>query len=346
MENQPGNLGTVPRVAIIGCGRIGSWFDEEDDSGRVLSHAGAYKKSGAVRLVALCDIDRKRLQECGLRRGVRALYEDYRALLKEEEIDILSVCTPVDRRFAVLEAAFRAGIKVVFCEKPVVSTLEEALRANEAAYRNGSTVVVNYFRRWDPGIGQVARIIKEGRIGRVQSVTCYYNKGILNNGSHGIDLLNLFWGLPFRVRTLRVIDDGYDDLDRTMDCVFEYETESSGFSAYLIGSDWRHFSIFELDVIGSGGRVRLTEKGQEIQLSTVGADSIFPGYSILKNPEVITTNFECGLLDVIQDLVDIWRGGSPETKSGIEETIDVLRVIEALRESMNSGYSPVNLKEN
>ena len=46
------------RAGIIGCGRIGSEFDENPGAKAVSSHAGAYSASDGVALVAVCDLDR------------------------------------------------------------------------------------------------------------------------------------------------------------------------------------------------------------------------------------------------------------------------------------------------
>ena len=71
----PRNPRAVPRVAILGCGRIGSRLDEEGPQGLVLSHASAFAAIG-VTPVAFCDPDADRLTECGRRRGVERLYRD------------------------------------------------------------------------------------------------------------------------------------------------------------------------------------------------------------------------------------------------------------------------------
>jgi predicted dehydrogenase len=344
MGHRRGDSKTVPRVAIVGCGKIGSWLDEQGSADAVLSHAGAYQRSGLIRLVALCDTDKDRLAECGLRRDVSALYVDYRTMLQSERIDILSICTPTTQRLPILEAALESGIKVIFCEKPIAHGLEEARQMRLLANQHDAVVVINYSRRWDPGIHETAQLIKAGRIGQIQHITAYYDKGILNNGSHIIDLLNLFFGLPFRVKALRVIDDGYSSLDPTLDCVLEYEVESRHLPVYLVTSDYRHFSLFEIDIMGTAGRIRIAEKGQEIKQYSVGEDPIYRGYSVLRHFKSIPSDLKHVLGRAVEDLVDVYYGRSSQPRCGVEEAIDALRVVEALRKSLSSG-STVELTE-
>ena len=51
------------RAAIVGCGRIGCAFDDDPCRGYVSTHAGAYKRTPGVELVALSDIDAARLHK-------------------------------------------------------------------------------------------------------------------------------------------------------------------------------------------------------------------------------------------------------------------------------------------
>ena len=309
---------------MVGCGKIGSLLDEGLDSGVVLSHAGAYQRSGRVRLAALCDANKERLSECGRTRGVSALYLDYRAMLVSERIDVLSVCTPTEERLPILEAAFEAGVGVIFCEKPVAYGLTEAREMKSLADQFHGVVAIDYMRRWDPGINEAAQLIDSGQIGPIQHVTAYYGKGILNNGSHIIDLLNLFVGLPRRVRVSRAIDDGQSALDPTLDCVLEYEADLGRFPGYLIASDHRHFSLFELDIVGAAGRVRIAEKGQEIRFYAVGEDPTFPGYSTLIDRETVPGDLRHALAYAVEDVIDVFEGRSRRPKCSIEEGIEKL----------------------
>ena len=46
------------KCAVIGCGRIGCGFDD-NQSNLIKTHAGSYFKNSQTNLVALCDIDKK-----------------------------------------------------------------------------------------------------------------------------------------------------------------------------------------------------------------------------------------------------------------------------------------------
>ena len=342
MENRRVGQEPVPRVAVIGCGRIGSLFDEEAPI-PVLTHAGAYQRTERARLVALCDSDPARLAEAGRRRNIEALYTDYEQLLRNERLDIISLCTPASERLPALRAALGAGVKTIFCEKPVAVSVKEAERIARLALEYGASIAVNYLRRWQSGILEAARLLQSGELGRVQRVTVYYTKGIANNGSHMIDLLNLFFGLPARARTLRQIADDYRADDPTLDCVLEYEGDAGEFPVYLIASDHRRFSLFELDVLGARGRLRIAENGASIRLDEVVEDRTFPGYFDLQPARAIPNDVGAAFSRAVENVIEVSHGKKMKPLCDIRDATDALRVVAALKESAVTG-AVVDLK--
>ncbi len=101
----------VYRAAIVGTGRIASTYDDEVTDRRdpafyqgehrqaglytvlPVSHAGAFATTPGFRLVAAANRTEPKLRAFGERWGVRALYADFRAMLRDERPDVVSVCT-------------------------------------------------------------------------------------------------------------------------------------------------------------------------------------------------------------------------------------------------------------
>ncbi len=120
--NAPGNQ---VNVGAIGTGRISRGHDMP----------GVWKHQGA-RIVAVCDLDSKRLEEA--RRLVNghyaaatgkaydgvAAYADYRALLASKDVDAVLVSTPDHWHALITLAAVRAG-KDVYLQKPASLTIAE-----------------------------------------------------------------------------------------------------------------------------------------------------------------------------------------------------------------------------
>jgi myo-inositol 2-dehydrogenase / D-chiro-inositol 1-dehydrogenase len=116
------------RVAIVGAG----WIAED--------HRAALGNLGH-RLAAVCDVDRERAER--LARGGAAVYEDWQALLEQEELDALWVATPPRLHAAPAAAALERGLPV-YLEKPVARTLEDADAIVAAWRRSGVVCAVGY----------------------------------------------------------------------------------------------------------------------------------------------------------------------------------------------------------
>ena len=114
------------RAAVIGCGRIGCGFDDDPNRTQVSTHAGAYQRTADVDLVAFADLDPAKLEKYGDKFGVAGRYEDYRRLLRQEKPDLVSICTWSGSHGDILRDAADAGVRGIFCEKPMADTPADA----------------------------------------------------------------------------------------------------------------------------------------------------------------------------------------------------------------------------
>ncbi|MBM3946872.1 MAG: Gfo/Idh/MocA family oxidoreductase [SAR202 cluster bacterium] len=267
--------GSAPRLraAVIGCGAIGSRRSENKKMPGVLSHAEAYRLCPNTDLVALADADAAALQRAGHLWNVEHLYRDAAALLKSERPDIVSICTPDATHADILRLTFDASVPAVLCEKPLATTLEEARALAAEAEGTGTVLAVNYQRRYDPMHRRVRDAIQSGTIGEVRHVTGWYTKGIVHNGTHLLDTLRFLCGEIVHVEGLnpRPGPPG----DSTPDAVLTF---AGGFTGFVHGCSAEEFAVFDIDVIGSRGRVRLVEEGHAVEFYTLGDSQYYPDY--------------------------------------------------------------------
>ena len=100
------------RVGIIGCGRMGQYFAE------------VYRALPDTELAAIAEWNPERRKIVGERFGVKALYKDVNAMLKEVVPDLAAVITPTKYMKEAVIACAEAGVKGVFTENP--QSLEDA----------------------------------------------------------------------------------------------------------------------------------------------------------------------------------------------------------------------------
>ncbi|MEJ7653835.1 MAG: Gfo/Idh/MocA family oxidoreductase, partial [Chloroflexia bacterium] len=118
------------KVGIIGCGRP---LSSEGSTGYGMSHWHARGYAAAdCRLTALADVNLENAHAFQLEHGAERVYQDYREMLAEENLDIVSVCTWPPLHPEMVVAAANAGVRAIHCEKPIAPTYAESLQMVEA----------------------------------------------------------------------------------------------------------------------------------------------------------------------------------------------------------------------
>jgi UDP-N-acetyl-2-amino-2-deoxyglucuronate dehydrogenase len=100
-------------------------------------------------------------------------YSSLTELLKDESIEIISLCTPDSTHAALAVEVLRAG-RHLLLEKPLALSLEEAETIGRALAASGSTFAVDYEFRINPAIEQVRRLIASGVTGKVEAFTLHH----------------------------------------------------------------------------------------------------------------------------------------------------------------------------
>lgn len=146
------------RVGIIGSGGIAR------------AHANHYQSLPGVEIVGVADIVPGRAQAFIETRGLEGAkaFENHLDLLSED-IDAVSVCTPHVAHHRTTVDALNAG-KHVLVEKPMCSTLEQAIEMVEAAKASGKILTVGFQPRYDPNHKAMKQIVESGQLGKVYYV--------------------------------------------------------------------------------------------------------------------------------------------------------------------------------
>lgn len=288
------------RAALIGCGKIGSEFADDPRVDGIYSHAGAYAACLRTTLVAVCDKDFNRSQRCGQRWGVGACYADPKQLLLEQQPEIVSICTPDSTHNPLLQLILESPcVRAVLAEKPLALSVDDAAGLVEEARRRGVILAVNYIRRYASSHVQLKAFLASGGIGDIQSVHGAYTKGIFHNGTHWFDLARYLVGEIVEVRGVhnRVTQSE----DPTLDACLEFE---SGARGYLHGCDAASFTILEMDLLGTLGRIRIVDSGHRIEFYDVKESPYYSGYLNLSPSKDLKGGFHNVLLKAVEDLVD------------------------------------------
>lgn len=171
-------LRRTPRVGLIGCG----WYGKTD--------LFRLMQVTPVDVVSLCDVDKRMLAEAARMVAQRQrsgktprTYSDYRAMLREKDLDIVLVVTPDHWHALPTIAAIEAGADV-YVQKPISVDVVEGQVMVAAARKYGRVVQVGTQRRSTPHLiearDEIVRAGKLGKIGMVETYSYYHMRARRN----------------------------------------------------------------------------------------------------------------------------------------------------------------------
>ena len=133
---------------------------------------GPMQRSPRSRLVAVASRGMEKAEVYAAENRIPRAYGSYQELIEDPEIDAVYNPLPNTLHADWTIRAARAG-KHVMCEKPLVTNLEDLQAVEAAARRYGVTIFEAFSFLHHPQIQTIKRIMAEGRLGRVELVTCW-----------------------------------------------------------------------------------------------------------------------------------------------------------------------------
>jgi len=186
-------------VAVVGCG----WVAGE--------HIKAFQKDPRSEIRALVDHHRNNAVQYKDRYELNCrIYTDISEMLRQDDIDIVVVCTPHNMHTEYVVAAAEAG-RHVLVEKPMALTPEEVEKQVNAVKKNKVKSLVSFVLHWNPLLMTIDHLIEEKVFGEIFMVEVDYlhriwmtpeekwyasaeksGTAILTGGCHAIDVLRWF----------------------------------------------------------------------------------------------------------------------------------------------------------
>lgn len=191
------------KYALIGCGRVAK------------HHILAARDNG-IEIVALCDIDYDKAVAFSVKHGLEnvPVYKDYKDLLKNEEVDFVSIATVSGTHGEI--ALYCAQNKVNFIvEKPLAMSMAEAEAVIDEAEKNGVIAGVCHQNRFNIAVQELKNALDNNRFGKISHgsinirwcrTKAYYDSDdwrgkwltdggtLMNQCVHGIDLIRWLMG--------------------------------------------------------------------------------------------------------------------------------------------------------
>ena len=240
------------RVAVVGVGHLGS------------RHAHIYAAMRGVRLVAVCDRNRRRARSVAKGLGCRST-TDFRDLLGS--VDAVSLAVPTSLHAGIGLPLLRRGIHLLI-EKPMATTLAQADALIRAAKRNRVVLQIGYVERFNAAIRAASTHLTHPRFIEVHRLSPYPFRGtdvsvVLDVMVHDLDLILQLVRSPIR----RVASVGVSVLSASEDIANARLEFASGCIANLTASRISDESIRRIRVFQEDSYLSIDSKSQTVELA-------------------------------------------------------------------------------
>ncbi|HHV95687.1 MAG TPA: Gfo/Idh/MocA family oxidoreductase [Clostridiaceae bacterium] len=346
------------KAAILGCGVISS------------AHYKAIKaNSNKVELYAVCDIIEEKAIEAAQKYGAVKYYTDYKEMLKDENIDFVSICTPSGLHGEMAVECAKAG-KHVLCEKPIDVTYEKLDMIVEA-FENTNLKFGGVFQyRTYPGLLRAKRMLENGELGKVyigdgyckvyRSPEYYRSAGwrgtwkldgggcLMNQGIHTLDILCWLMGGAVSAQAKTFTLDREIEVEDTAFAILKFK--NGGYGTFT-GTTLAYPGIgVKVEIICEKGRIvfegsntylyKVDDSGKEVKicLDTIETEDL----NKMQNKEIENTANDPAALSstghtfLVSNLADAILENK-ETHVGLREARHAVDVILAIYESSKTA---------
>ncbi len=324
------------------------------------AHADAAAKSQNAELVAVCDLIESKLAAMKEKYPYIKTYTSFDEMIKDEEIDIVSICLPSSMHAEFAVRAMRAG-KHVLVEKPIDIKVAEAEKIEAARGECGVKVGVVHQNRKNACMAPIHEAVSSGRLGRIFlgqfAVKWYreegYYKGwhgtweydgggsLMNQAVHTVDLMQWLMGEVTEVRSaMDIINHDIETEDLTASLL----KFKSGALGVFISTTCAYPGIStDIQLYGTNGTIEADadilktwkladsedeDSEEEDMLAKYGRGN---GYAATLDPSLITGH-EAVVEDMISAVIDDRDPFITPT-----EAIKSVRIVNAIYEAARTG---------
>ena len=347
------------KIGLIGAGNIAN------------AHLEAYRNVPDAEIVAICDINPKRLAKTADRFGIERRYPDVASMLAANpDLDAADVCVWNCNHASCAIEALNAGLHVL-CEKPMAYSAKEAEEMQAAAERNGKLLMIGFVLRFSDDAKIALDFIDKGYLGdiyysKAQYVRRHGNPGgwfgdksrsgggpIIDLGVHVIDLTRYLMGNPKPVSVYAVASErlgdrkylktgpGWVPEDASEDDVCTVEDFATALIRYDNGActfletsyDINGEDIAKRQLFGTKGGMDLSNG---VKIYTTVND-------YMADIDVKTANFKGGkdmFTAEMAHFVDCIKNGT-ECRAKAEDGIAVMKILDAIYESARTGHEVI-----
>ncbi|MFA6253145.1 MAG: Gfo/Idh/MocA family oxidoreductase [Patescibacteria group bacterium] len=327
------------KAAVIGCGRIGALPVSLKKSNRPKTHAEAYQLNSKIQLAGLVDTDKNKLKLVKKFYPGVPIFTDPIEMLEKIKPDIVSITTAPKSHSKLICLAAKSGCRLIFCEKPISLSINEAEEAVKYCQKRGSKLLINHHRHFDPLVNKWKKKIDDGLIGPIYQGTAYYHNGFFNYMTHMLDLMRMVLGEADSVCGWYNKITSSEDSDVNIDGWIKFKKGT----LVSIHSLTKDYGFFDLDLLGEKGRVTFKAFGStKIEYQKKIKNKFYSGYYDLSEPKK-EGKLRSPIQISINRAVSVLDGKSKQISTG-QDAMVILKILLAFKKSADLGNKEIKLK--
>ena len=314
-------------AVVVGLGQVGLGYDYDNpDDSVILTHSTALYYHRRFDLIAGVDSDPAQCKRFE-KKFSKPTYPDLGTLQQDHNPEIIVLAIPTEMHFSFFNDALALHPIGIVCEKPVATNVKKARMMIDAAKTSNCAVCVNYIRRFNPAIVELKGITDTFKLGEIYKSTVWYTKGIQENGSHFIDLLDYLLG---EVQSVRVLQAGrkWNNHDPEPDLLIRFGDTD----VYMLAGREERYSFGQFELIGTNG-LAWYEDSKPIVIKFAQKDPVYAGYRNLGESEKIENPSERNIYFTYDNFAEHLDKGV-DMKSTLETATNTLKVIEEIKSQL------------
>jgi predicted dehydrogenase len=320
-------------VCVVGMGSIGGLKPDKYDnpnSENILTIAHAVTKHLQTELVGVVDYIPEKAEQAAKKWNTKP-YTSIDQI--KEPIDIIAVCVPTVAHAPVLLDCLKLNPKLVIAEKPFTENSKDAKIIIDKYKKADVPIAVDYIRRYDLAHQKLAEDIKDGILGKIYNCKLTYNRGLVREASHFLNLCTDWFG-EFKHGMILNKEEYLTDLndrDKTYSVYLSFERCPH---VTLHPVDGRAYSVYEYDIWTEQGRFNFVEHGLKCDYYPIIPEPVYGDYNTLCYKPLkimrISTQLNTALLNLIDNCVKKLEGTSELICSG-SDALKVHQIYDELK---------------
>ena len=314
------------KCAVIGLGRIGMLYDNPKYPKQIWSHTKAISKSKDFKLHCGIDSNPENLNIFKNRYKKITALKSISDLTENDNIDLCIISTPAkDHYNSIKKLLKKIKPKMIICEKPIEYNIQNSIKILNLCKKNNVKLVVNYIRRCDPSALKIKKIInyKQKKIKNFYAHgTIRYSKGLLENGSHFIDLAIYWFGKINKIEKMKK-QKNFD-----YDFILFFEKAKITFLSCNI----QNFQNFSIELFLNDSRLRYDHSGNEIFINKIYKHENLQTRNLIMdlNKNMIKSKFLIYQKNVMNEVKKIYYNKKSDQICSGEQALYVLKTVKKI----------------